>query len=83
MISSLGIILIKFFKSKKKEPKRPTFKEWKLDVQRLLFEQGHPPFYIAHVDDCSDHWLWLYDIEYTAQEAIDDALDDVFSSGED
>ena len=82
MINSISIILIQFFKNKKKEPKRPSFKKWKLNIQKLLYEQGHPPLYIAHVDDCSDYWLWMYDIEYSPQEAIDEALDDVFSSGE-
>ncbi len=74
------MILLDFFYRYRTRSKkmRPGFKYWTTEVQRLLYEQGHPASYIAHVDNNPDYWLWMFDIDYTPQEAVDESLEDIF-----
>jgi len=47
------------------------FKEWKLEVQRLLYENDHGAFNISTVDEAEEYWEEMYNDKYTPSEAIE------------
>ncbi len=56
--------------------KNKEFKQWKLEAQRLLFEDEHGGFNISQVDESEDYWRDKFDANLTPSEAIKEAIED-------
>lgn len=52
------------------------FKQWKLEVQRLLYEDDHSDFNISQVDEAEEYWEEKYNNGTSPAEAIKEAIDE-------